>query len=148
MQNNKHLIKQPNILSAIHPAHLSEVPTPSTSFISEDMDQHIESDVHLSYDDLTKTIQNTSPSFSTFNQAELDDLVHDFELSKVNSKPLASRLKETNALVSGTNIMFFRTREHKLVNFDEKQQPVMAISLLPRHSRTLRTHGCRRVFTR
>ena len=71
---------------------MSEVPTPSTSFTSEDMDQHMESDVHLPYDDLTKTIQNTSPSFSNFNQAELDDLVRDFELSKVNSKPLALTL--------------------------------------------------------
>ena len=71
---NKHLIKYPKIQSAIRPvAHLVEVPTQSTYFTSEDMDQHVESDVHLSFDNQTKTILETSPSLSTFNQAELND---------------------------------------------------------------------------
>ena len=117
---NKHLIKYPNIPSAIRPvAHSSEVPTPSTSFTSEDMDQHMESDVQLPS---TETIQETSPSSSTFNQAELNDLVHDLELSKVNSELLASTLKEKNDLAPGTNTTFFRTREQELlVYFGEKK---------------------------
>ena len=107
---NKHLIKYLDILSAIRPvARSSEVPTPSTSFTSEDMDQHMESDVHLPFDDQTKTIQETSSASSTFNQAVLNNLVRDLELSKVNSERLASRLKENNALAPGTNITFFRT---------------------------------------
>ena len=77
----------PNIPSAIRPvAHLSEVPTPSTSFTSEDMDQHMESAVHLTLDDQMKTIQEASPWSSFFNQAELNDLVHDLGLSKVYSE--------------------------------------------------------------
>ena len=59
------------------------MPTPSTSFTSEDIDQRRKSDVHLSFDDQTKTIQDTSPSSSTFNQAELNDLVRESGLSKV-----------------------------------------------------------------
>ena len=118
---NKHLIKYPNIPSAIRPvAHSSEVPTPSTSFTSEDMDQHMESDVQLPS---TETIQETSPSSSTFNQAELNDLVHDLGLIKVNSELLASTLKEKNDLAPGTNATFFRTREQELlVYFDEKNR--------------------------
>lgn len=51
-EKNKNLIKYTNMLSAIHPfAHSSEVPTPSTSFASEDMDQHIEFNVHPPFDD-------------------------------------------------------------------------------------------------
>ena len=107
---NKHLIKYLGIPSTICPvAHSSEVPTPSTSFTSEVMDQHMESDVHLPFDDQTKTIQETSSSSSTFNQAVLNNLVRDLELSKANSERLASRLKENNALAPGTNIKFFRT---------------------------------------
>ena len=120
---NKHLIKYPNIPSVLRPVvHSSKVPTPSASFTSEDMDQHMESDVHLSLDDQTKTIQETSPSSSTFNQAELNDLVRDLELSKVNSNLLTSGLKERNALAPGNNITFFCTREQELlVYFDENK---------------------------
>ena len=119
---NKHLIKYPNISSAIHPAaHSLEVPTPSTPFTSEDMDQHMESDVHLPFDGQTKTIQEISPSSSTFNQAGLNDLVRDLGMSKVNSKLLLSRLKEKIALAPGTNITFFSTKEQELfVYFDKK----------------------------
>ena len=49
---SKFFIKYPNIPSAIRPAaHSSEVQTPSTFFTSEDMDQHMESDVYLPFDD-------------------------------------------------------------------------------------------------
>ena len=113
---NKHLIKYPKIRSAIHPVtHSLEVPTQSTSFTSENMDQHMEFDVHLPFDNQTKTILEPSPSLSTFNQAELNDLVRDLGLSKVNSELLASRLKEKNALAPGINITFFRTREQELL---------------------------------
>ena len=68
----------------------------------------MESDAHLLFGDQTKTIQETSSSTSTFNQAELNDLVHDLGLSKVNSDLLTSRLKEKNVLAPGINITFFR----------------------------------------
>ena len=84
---NKQLLKYPNILSVICPVtHLLEVPTPATSFTSEDMDQHMESDVHLPFDGHTKRIQETSLSSSTVNQAKLNDLVCDLGLSKVKIK--------------------------------------------------------------
>ena len=73
---NKQLIKYPKIPSAIRPVtHSSEVPTPSLSFTSEDMDQHMESDVYNPFDDQTETIQETSLSSSIFNQNELNNLV-------------------------------------------------------------------------
>ena len=75
----------------------------------------MEFDVHLPFDNQTKTILEPSPSLSTFNQAELNDLVRDLGLSKVNSELLASRLKEKNALAPGINITFFRTREQELL---------------------------------
>ena len=65
---NKHLFKFPNISSAMRLfKHLLEFPTPSTHFTSDDKDQHMESDVHLPFDDQTKMNQETSPLFSTFN---------------------------------------------------------------------------------
>ena len=113
---NKHLIKYPKIRSAIHPVtHSLKVPTQSTSFTSENMDQHMEFDVHLPFDNQTKTILEPSPSLSTSNQAELNDLARNLGLSKVNSELLASRLKEKNALAPGINITFFRTREQELL---------------------------------
>lgn len=82
----------------------------------------MEFDVNLPFDDQTKIIQETSPSSSTFNKADLNDLVHDLGLSKVNSKLLAWRLKEKNTLAPGTNITFFRKREQELlVYFDENK---------------------------
>ena len=85
------------------------------------MDQHMESDFHLPFDDQTKKIQETLPSSSTFSQAELNDIVRNLRLSQVNSELMAFRLKEKNALAPGTNITFFRTREQDLlVYFDEK----------------------------
>ena len=119
---NKQFIKYPNIPSALCPlAYSSEGPTPSPSFTSEDMDQHMESDAHFPFDDQTKTIQETSPSSSTFNQVELIDLVRNLGLSQVNSEILASRSKE-NALAPGTIITFFHTRERELwVYFDENK---------------------------
>ena len=82
----------------------------------------MEFDIHLPFDDQTKMIQETSPSSSTFSKAELNDLVRDLGLSKVNSELLAWRLKEKNVLAPGTNITFFRTREQELsVYFDENK---------------------------
>ena len=53
---NKHLIKYPKIRSAIHPvAHSLEIPTQSTSFTSENMDQDMEIDVYLPFDNQTKS---------------------------------------------------------------------------------------------
>ena len=48
--------------------------------------------------------------------------MHDLGWSKVNSKLLASKLKEKNVLAPATNIMFFCTREQDLlVYFDENK---------------------------
>ena len=84
---------------------------------------------------------------STFNQAGLNDLVCHLGLSKVNSELLVSRLKEKNALAPDTNITFPSTREQACWCALMKKKLVMAISFTARHSRTLRTHECQRVFT-
>ena len=48
--------------------------------------------------------------------------MRDLGLSKVNSKLLASKLKEKNVFTPATNIMFFCTREQDLlVYFDENK---------------------------
>ena len=80
-----------------------------TSFTSKNMNQHMESDVQLPFDDQSKTIQEASPSSSIFNQAELNNLVCDLGLSKVNFELLASRLKEKNALALTLGFLYKRT---------------------------------------
>ena len=46
--------------------------------------------------DVHHPIHETSPSSSTFNQTELNDLVRDLELIKANSELLASRSVQEN----------------------------------------------------
>jgi hypothetical protein len=41
-------------------------------------------------------------------QSELNDLVHDLNLSKTQSELLGSRLKESNLLQKGTTVSVFR----------------------------------------
>ena len=71
---NKHLIKYPNIPSALRPvAHSSGVAIPNTYFTIEDIDQRMESDVHLPCNDQHKPIkEKSSSSSSSFTQAELN----------------------------------------------------------------------------
>lgn len=43
-----------------------------------------------------------------FTQAELNDLLHDLDLSKEYVQPLGSRLKEKSLLVPGIKFAFYR----------------------------------------
>ena len=52
-----------------------------------------------------------------FSQDQLNDLVHDLNLSKESSELLASRLGEHGVLDSGTKITFYRNRDDLLLRF-------------------------------
>ena len=96
---NRCLIRYPNNPFAIRPvSHSPEVPILITSFVSEDMDQHMQFNVHLPFDNHTNMILEKSPSSSNFNQAELNDLVGDYLVEY-----LVSRLTGKNGLAPGTN---------------------------------------------
>ena len=62
-----------------------------------------------------------SSSFSErplfFNQAELNDLFRDLNLSKQASKLLASQLQEKNLLQRGSSVTFYRNREKLFLNY-------------------------------
>lgn len=73
----------------------------------------MEPNVHFPFDYQMKKIQKKSSSTSTFNQVELNCLMHDLKLSKVNFQLLYWRLKEKNTFAPGTNITFLSAREQE-----------------------------------
>ncbi|KAI6651114.1 hypothetical protein LOD99_5465 [Oopsacas minuta] len=61
--------------------------------------------------------QGPSSEPSLFNQAELNDLIRDLNLSKESSELLASRLKEKIQLQQGTKVILYRYREQELQQY-------------------------------
>jgi len=55
--------------------------------------------------------------FSLFDQAEINDLIRDFNLPKQSSELLASRLQEKHLLHPGTYITFYLNREQEFFQF-------------------------------
>ena len=58
----------------------------------------------------------TDDAAHPFSQNELNDLVHDLNLSKSSAELLASRLKERN-LLSDARIIFYRNRHQEFLRF-------------------------------
>ena len=53
----------------------------------------------------------------TINQTELNDLIHDLNLSKDQSQILASRLKEKNLLTHGMSVSHYKSRKSSFQQF-------------------------------
>lgn len=63
-----------------------------------------------------------------FNQAELNDLLRDLNLSKEPSEVLVSRLKEKNLLESGTVVTYYRNRDAEFSPFFRRTRDLVCFS--------------------
>lgn len=120
-RKNKHNIEYPEIPSATRPVpHGEGLPAPAPPANWEE---------DLGYDDEGElnSAEKTDATYSPENnekkgphlieQAELNDLVRDLQLSKDHAELLGSRLQQWNLLASGTKVTIFRTRNQELSSF-------------------------------
>ena len=97
---NRHDIAYPFIPSLIAPVpHNSELPVPKPQCHKASEDLALSEDIEEDSDDnfnISQTYMSAESHFSS--QKEVDDLVRDLVLTKLNAKLLISRLKEWNLL--------------------------------------------------
>ena len=121
-KKHKHLLQYPNFNSALRPVpHVVDAPKPVFSCLSD-----LEEDDTLRYsststdDDMSDDSSSKSCWLlppSSFDHAEIDDLIRDLNLPKQSSELLASRLQEKHLLHPGTNITFYQNREQEFFQF-------------------------------
>jgi hypothetical protein len=119
-RKNKSKIVYPQCDSALKPVpHDSQnvVPLPPASAESDTSDEENDSDDDMGADDVYEADLTDEDKPHLLQQAELNDLIRDLQLSKEKSELLASRLKEWNLLERGTTVSYFRTRHVKLAFF-------------------------------
>lgn len=123
---NRHKISYPNIPSAIRPIrHDETLPIPVFSgFLLDDDMETLESDSseleEMAIDSAgssSDSYTQTSSAPKLFNQAELNDLVRDLDLSKSAAELLSSRLQEKNLLHSSAKVSYYRDREKVFTPF-------------------------------
>lgn len=116
-KNKKH-ISYPNLPSAIRPVLHSddiEVPVPPQCGTIDEDDSASVDDAEVEQDsDKDFSVQSDGPHL--INQSELNDLVRDLNLSKVQAELLGSRLQQWNLLDHDTRISL-RTRHASLLSF-------------------------------
>ncbi|KAI6653849.1 hypothetical protein LOD99_3351 [Oopsacas minuta] len=120
-KSDRHLLNYPNLESAIRPVpHCSDLPVPIfTEFLGlyDDEDGANSDEVNDHDCEYDVDFQGPSSEPSLFNQAELNDLIRDLDLSKESSELLASRLKEKNLLHQGTKVTLYRYREQEFQQY-------------------------------
>jgi hypothetical protein len=121
-RKNKQNWKYPDLNSARRPVpHSDEIPIPLFNSLPELLEDENEPSLSEGSDSLGRgndsDFEADLGNPRRFNQAELNDLCRDLNLSKESSELLASRLNEKNLLNPGTNITFYRNRESDLLPF-------------------------------
>ena len=119
-RKNRKVLKYPDLESARRPvAHSDECPVPVYVMLSDDSDNG-STPAQESQEDGETDFSDDRPH--PFSQNELNDLVHDLNLSKSSSELLASRLKEKKLLSNGTRITFYRNRHKNFLIFSFKKK--------------------------
>jgi hypothetical protein len=120
----------PNIPSALRPVPHGEgicVPEPPKEFAVDSDDEDEGKSTSGSPEPPAFTEPHVShgrssvPQPHILTQDELNDLVHDLELSKRRAELLGSRLKQWNLLEKNVQISSFRSRHQQLVPFFRKK---------------------------
>ena len=125
----------PDLESARRPiSHSNDVPIPvytvsdlPLSDIEETQDAGCNTTGDSSFSEYEENISTPQQ----FNQAELNDLVRDLNLSKQASEILASRLQEKNYLKSEAKITAFRSREAKLIPYFTEDENIVYCNNIP-----------------
>lgn len=120
---NRKSIQYPNLPSAIRPVlHDDNLPIPKPpadcTLESSDDNDDDERAVAEEMDTGGDPDFQTSESYPhLITQPDLNDLVRDLNLSKLQSELLGSRLQEWNLLAPGTKISVYRDRHEELIKF-------------------------------
>ena len=109
----------PNLPSAIRPVpHSVDLPVPVTPPCSPELKGKSSENSENSSCDSDDTFQlsqgATKPHL--ISQEDLNDLVQDLNLTKSNSKLLASRLQQWNLLAPDTKVTFYHQRSQDLIS--------------------------------
>jgi hypothetical protein len=115
-KKKKH-ITYPNIESAIRPVRHNEslpIPKPPENFQLEEASSE-DNDEKSDPEFLTMASTSTEPHL--INQSNLNDLVRDLNLSKLQAELLGSRLQQWNLLEKDTKITNFRNRHQLFVPY-------------------------------
>jgi len=137
-RKKKWTIVYPNIPSALRPIlhgegiFVSELPKEFT--IDSDNEDEGESpsgsleppastEPHVSHG------RSSAPQPHILTQDELNDLVHDIELSKSKTELLGSRLKQWKLLEKNVRISSFRSRHQQLVPSSERRMTVCSAAM-------------------
>ena len=109
----------PNLPSAIRPVpHSADLPVPITPpCLPELKGKYSENSENSSCDsDDTFQLSQEVTKPHLISQEDLNDLVQDLNLTKSNSKLLASRLQQWNLLAPDTKVTFYRQRSQDLIS--------------------------------
>jgi len=124
----------PNIPSALRPVPHGEgisFPEPSKEFTIDSDDEDEGESTSGSPEPPASTEPHVSHGRSSvphphiLTQDELNDLIHDLELSKNEAELLGSRLKQWNLLEKNVRISSFRSRLQQLVPFFRKEDDLL-----------------------
>ena len=118
---NRKNLQYPQVESVSRPVpHSDDIPIPIFQSQTSSSQSDSCSSMSMRANSDPEYFQQIEPQF--FNQqAELNDLVRDLNLSKENSELLTSRLKERNLVGSDVNITFYRNRHEEFLPFFEKR---------------------------
>ncbi len=117
-KRHKSSCNYPNVKSAIRPVIKIDGVSAPTFQSANDLSQDSESDTT----DVEYSPNEISQAPQPFNQEDLNDLIRDLGLSKLQAILMASRLKERNLLESNTKINCYKKREQLLVPFFSKEE--------------------------
>ncbi|KYN11115.1 hypothetical protein ALC57_16739 [Trachymyrmex cornetzi] len=116
---NKNFIKYPNVPSVTKPtprSSMDPLPVPQKSGTSQKNFQYEEQasneDNNVMYD-----LDSLETTPRLYDQAALNDLVRDLDLSKEKAELLGSRLKKRNLLLPKTSFSWYRSREKEFSRF-------------------------------
>lgn len=127
---SKHTVQYPNLPSAIRPVpHNAELPVPQPpAHLTVDEDYVLEATAEVQHeeeDDPTYVGSTSTFEPHLITQGELNDLVRDLKLSKIQAELLASRLKGWNLLHRDTKVCVFRNRHAEFQNYYSKENDLV-----------------------
>ena len=103
---------------SISAASLAPDPVPEELTESDSDPESLDNDNDIDY-------HECSSETYRFNQDDLSDLIHDFNLPKESAELLASRLKERNFLKAKTNVTFHRNREANFLPYFKQYEEIV-----------------------
>ena len=128
---SKHTVQYPDLPSAMRPVpHTAELPVPKrpANMMLSDSESSDE-DVGLANNnmDCDPTFAGASSSNEPhlLTQGDLNDILHDFNLSKKQAEILGSRLKGWNLLCQDTKVCFYRGHHEEVKDFFSQEDGVV-----------------------